>query len=407
MRKKIILCLIVMVLLLPACGQQKIETDPNTVNIMCYSSQAREISELRLKAFLNDNSIQEPHYITEKDYENEEEWQNALHKSIMLQNPDIDIFSLYSLDQNAYKIIKDHFYVDLSQDEVLMESFDAMYPKIRKWCADGEELFGFPYDYFSYMTIMVDEEKTGRIGYGIDDFTTVTGLLAFCEAWRAEYGTPPIEGFTFIDWYYYNYILQHYDHETGEMDLDTPQFREILTQCRELPQREDIFERPTEETIYSFKNTYTAPVLFSYYSDTLKRYPQYTPVLYPRLTGEEENPKRMAYVIWFIVNPYSQKAEEALECIRWMAGPQASKYRESPLYRDTDSYTNSDYTQASLNAVGENLTHVDAAFNFPGFSEVHAACYGYIKGETDNLEEAVTEAQRILDTVQKEQYIGQ
>ena len=260
---KKILCLLVIPFLLTACGR-KIKADPDTVNIMCYSDQAQMFSKLRLTAFCYDNSIEEPHYITEKDFEGLEEFNDVLYKTIMTQSPDIDIFFISNMDENARKIVADHYYVDLSQDEALRQSFDAMYPEIRDWSSHGDEIFGFPYDYFAYMTMMVDEAQTERAGYGKGDLRTIDDLLSFCGAWRDQFASPPVEGFTLIDRYYYNYILQHYDHASGELNLDTPEFRAILSACRELPQREPILARPTEETIYSFENTYTAPVLLSY-----------------------------------------------------------------------------------------------------------------------------------------------
>ena len=406
MYKKIILCLLIIPILFTACGR-KIDTDPDTINIMCESGQAKLISKLWLTAFCYDNSIKEPKYITENDFEGYLEFNDALYKNIMTQSSDIDIFFISNMDENAYKLIEGHYYVDLSRDEVLAECFEDMYPQIRDWSTYGDEIFGFPNNYFAYMNMMVDESQTKSAGYGRGDFRTTEDLLAFCDAWRGQYAAPPVEGFSLIDWYYYNYILQHYDHESGELNLDTPEFRVLLTQCRELPQRESIFERPTEETIYSFENTYTAPILLRYYEDRPDWHPQYTRVPYPQLAGEDPDPKRPVHVIWFIINPYSQKTEKALECIRWLAGTEADEYRSCLLYRDAESYPDRDYTQALLDRVGENLTHVNAVFWFPGFSEACAPISRYVYGKADSLDDAVAEAQRILDTIRQEQYIGE
>lgn len=175
MPRKIILLLFIVSLLLVSsvsCSQ-KVDTDPDTVNIMCPDYQAKIIGELYTKAFLYDNALKEPRFITEKEYDSFDDWQNALYKNLMTNNPDIDIFFLYNLDENAYKIIRDHYYVDLSQDEVLAKNFDAMYPEVRQWCTYRDEIFGFPFDIDWYTTLLVDEAQTGIIGYDAQDFVTV------------------------------------------------------------------------------------------------------------------------------------------------------------------------------------------------------------------------------------------
>lgn len=403
MRKQIILCLLIIPLLFTACAR-KADTDPDTVNILCYDYQTRGLERLYQKALCYDNSTIKPHYITENDFDSIQDWYEALHRSLTTHSSDIDIYCLDSTDEYAYKIIQDHYYVDLSQDDILADNFDRMYPEIREWCACGEELFGYPYDLDWNMALMVDEAQTRRIGYGRDDFGTVDDLIAFCDTWKEQNAVPSTEGYTYIYYYLDNYLMQHYDRDTGEMDLDNPQFHEFLTQCRDLSQPGAIFARP--EGNYAPHCSFTLPVHWFVF-DAMHRRPEYIPVPYPLIPGEAADAKRLASVRWMVINPYSKKTEEAMNCIQdmteWAWDMDAHRV---PIYRDMESYPENMYTQEQLDASEALMKRMAVGFPFPGYRGVGSACYGYIVGAM-TLDEAAAEAQRILDTARQEQYLGQ
>lgn len=401
MWKRIVLCLAILSLLLTACGR-KVDSDPDAVNIMCLEYQARVIR--RVYGSFSDTASPKLHFITDSGYESVLKWQEDLHKNLLAHSPGIDIYCLDSLDEYAYRIIREHYYVDLSRDDVLAQNFDAMYPEVKQWCSCEDEIFGFPYGIDWRMVFLIDETQTGSAGFDREDFGTVEELLAFYDAWKEQSAVPPAEGYTYIYLYCAGYIMEHYDRSTGELELDNPQFRELLAQCRELSRPGAIFELPDEAD--SPHVSFTSPIRWFVY-DQMRQRPEAIPVPYPLLPGEDADAKRMAQVSWMILNPYGKRIDESLYGMRSLTGLAANLDTHSPpVYRYAGSYPDDWYTQDQLDHVGSMLKKMDVGFRFPGFDQVLSACIEYIEGDA-TLDKAVAESQHIIDMARKEQYIGE
>lgn len=65
------------------------------------------------------------------------------------------------------------------------------------------------------------------------------------------------------------------------------------------------------------------------------------------------------------------------------------------------------YTNEQFDMVDDCLEPLYPAYGFPGLSNVQRAMYEYVEGGAKTLDEVIEESQRILDMMQKEQYIGQ
>ena len=238
-------CLAILLLVFTSCSQGKKEAT-DRLTVLCYEFQTQRITNAYLRARDPYQSSKSPHFITpEEDFSDEGELYDSLMAGFMKKSPDIDLFLIDSRDPYACQIIENKYYLDLSQDERLVAYFDDMYPEIVDWCSNGDAVFGFPVYVFYGMQIMADESKMEAIGYTADDIVTMDGLLDFCDAWRAQKSIPPYDGhYQSAVEYCRNYMLLHYDRATGELDLDTPEFRSLLSRCRELNENQPFFQEP-------------------------------------------------------------------------------------------------------------------------------------------------------------------
>lgn len=408
MKKILIGCLVIASLLSAGCSRRAMGED-GKLNILCYGFQRGEIVDAYEEAYASDDTIPLLNFITfEDDLSDMEELYDQLIKSLLTKSPDIDLYCIASSQDIVPVILRNHYYVDLSRDDKLNAHFDAMYPEIRDWCTDGDEIFGFPFNVICQNHIMVNLDMMDTIGYSAGDIRTVDGLLDFCDAWRKAESSPPNDGFPIApSKYYYNYILLNYDRSTGKLDLDTPEFRSILTQCRDLLAYEDLFQRSSG--LMSDIDSDASPLYFEC-GCILSGNPQYEPIVYPLLDAEEADAKRFSYITWLIINPYGRHVDQVMACLTALAGAvgKSDMYIPTPIYRNTGYYADQDlYSQERLDAAGEFLTHMDVGIVFPGFEEIMSLCNQYVYDGTKTLDEVIAEAQHTLDMMREEQYIGE
>lgn len=408
MRKRLLLCLIGLLLVCTSCAGQS-----RDVNVMCLSVEKSKFDVIHRAGVVRDDSLAPVHCFTEEDYADYADWYESVYTGLLARRDDIDIYWLRSSDDRAYKLLTDHYFVDLSRDEEMMRYFDAMYPEIRDWCTFGDEIFGFPVFINYAMGIQVNEGQIADAGYTMDDIRTMDGLLDFCDAWSVSRPNPPIEGALYLYEYVHDYILSHYDRATGELAFDTPEFRSILTQCREsryfeyMPDSSEAFTLELDSPI-SVAGT---PLVYSQ---------QYTPGYFPLLGGESPDTKRYVYIAWCVVNPSSKNKEQALRYMRLLA--ESGKYDNwvNPiLYRDTDFYTSAFlmgnsfntftdyYADEQFDLVEDYLDGFYVGYGFTGYRDVWAIFDEYVTEGNRTMDEAIAEAQDLLDTIRREQYIGQ
>ena len=412
MRKILIGCLVVLSFLITSCARAG-KGDPDRLTVLCNEYQTQDITNAYLIARDPYQSFKVPNFITPaEDFSNEKELYDSLMTGFMKKSPEIDLFMVDCRDPHAYEIIENQYYTDLSRDERLRTYFDDMYPEIADWCTDGDAVFGFPYYVFYGMQIMADEEKIRSIGYTVEDIATVEGLLDFCDQWRTEKSSPPYDGYYLsAAEYYRNYMLLHFDRDTGELDLTTPEFRSLLSQCRELNETQPIFQAATSGNSMSD----ISPLYFGFSAlipQQNQRCSQYAPVSYPLLDGEPPDTKRYATVYWIMINPYSEHKDWAMRCIEGLARTSGDMaWAFSPIYRDasyyeTDSPVPAAYTQEMLDQAAPVLQDTYVGISFPGYREAVKILNAYVTGGTKTMDEAVEEAQNILDLMRAEQYIG-
>jgi len=406
MPKRLLLCLMVLLLVCTSCaGQSK------DVNIMCLSVYEDTFDAIHRAGVARDDALAPVNCLTEEDYTDYADWYDSMYTGLLTRSDDIDIYWLRSTDEKAYKLLKDHYFVDLSQDKAMMEYYDAMYPEIRDWCTFGDEIFGFPVFIHYPMGLFINEDQMKDVGYTREDIRTMEGFGDFCDAWNASQPTPPIEGKLFLHNYVYDYLLSHYERATGELNLDTPAFRSILAQFG----ASQYFEYMPDSGGWYTVELDTPIALLTGTPMAYKR--QYIPAYFPLLEGESPDTKRNVSVTWCIINPSSRNKEQAFAYMRLLA--EASKYDKwtNPLmYRDEDFYAsaflrgttfNNIYSDEQFEMVGGYLDGFYLKYGFTGYGDVRAIFDLYIMDGNQTLDETIAEAQDLLDTIRQEQYIGE
>mgnify|MGYP000350864958 CR=1 FL=1 len=411
MPKRLLLCLIVLLLVCTSCAGQ-----PEAVNIMCYDYQEGMFRLIYNEETAHGHTLAPVafHSLEMEDYTDYVEWHDAIFTGLLTGRDDMDIFLLNSTDDRAYKALKDHYYVDLSQDTELMEYFDAMYPQIREWCIFGSEIFGFPISVSHPMGILASEKRIQSVGYTMEDIMTMDGLVGFCHAWREHNPTPPTSGTLYTRYYCDNYLMTHYDRDTGELDLGTPAFRTLMDQCREYMMDQDL---PFDHDLSTYTVEMDKPLAF-YTDDPFVVRENHIPGSYPLIEGEAPGTMRYAEVTYLVINPASKNKEQAFEYMRLAA--EAVKYHSwgDMLYRDKEFYKSflltkgrvtrdNCYSEEQFEIAGRFLEDAYVGYGFPGFSDVSRVLYRYIYGRDQTLDETIAEAQDLLDTIRQEQYIGE
>ena len=405
MRKILVWCLVIVSLVFTACSPRTMGEDDH-INIFCFRYQIDDIQKAYGKARVADDSMPMINFVTpDQDFSNTQELYDSLMKGFLTKSPDIDLFVINGQDQYAYEIIENHYYVDLSREESLLSHYDAMYPEIVDWCSHDGEIFGFPYHVFYYMQIMADEGKMRSVGFTVDDIGAMDGLLDFCAAWEDRNAVPPTAGYyQRALCYCENYLLLHYDRSTGEMNLDTSEFRSLLSQCKELADRE-FFQEPYG--MVTDVDEGTSPLYFGVVHIIPQEHRQYIPIHYPLLEAEPQDTKRYASIYWFVINPYSDHIDQVMSVLEYYAQiAGGTDLIVTPIYRDPAYYTDTGlYSPENLDQAAPFISNSFVGLNFPGYHEVLAILDAYVTDGTKTLDEAVAEAQRVLDTVRQEQFL--
>lgn len=406
MRKLLIGCLVILSLVSAGCSRRTMG-EADRLNVLCYEYQTREIQDAYWKAYADDDTIPKINFISpDEDFSNTGELYDQLIKGLLTKSPDVDLYMMSSYEENLSTVLRNHYYVDLSGNEALNAYFSDMYPQIRDWCTEGEELFGFPFYVYYSTHIMVNPDMMKTVGYTVDDIRTVSGLIDFCGVWRKEKSSPPNGGRPIAPtWYYYNYLLLHFDRDTGELDLDTPEFRGILTQCRDMLAHEDLFKKSF--TAITDVDSDASPLYFDSVS-IISRETQYEPIPYPLLDAEESDAKRYSEITWLIVNPYGKHVDQVTACLTALAGAMGKTDMHGPIYRDAAYYAEQKgYSQDRLDALDGFLSHMEVGRAFPGYGKIVSLCDEYVYDGSKTLDEVIAEAQHTLDMMRQEQYIGQ
>lgn len=413
MRKILVWCLAIVSLFLTSCTRTS-KGDSDRLNVLCYSFETNDITNAYLIARDPYQSFKVPRFITpNEDFSNMDELYDSLMTGFIKKSPDIDLFLIDSRDPHACQIIENQYYTDLSQDESVMAYFDDMFPEIVDWCSDGDAVFGFPFHVFYNMQIMADEEKIRSVGYTLEDIAAVEGLQDFCDTWRTQRSSPSYDGhYRSAIEYCKNYMLLHFDRDTGELDLDAPEFRNLISQCRELNETQPFFQEP-----YGSGNVITdvSPLYFGFSAlipQQNQQCGQYAPIPYPLLAGEPPDTKRYATVYWMMINPYSEHKDWAMRCIEGLAKSSGGNHLSiSPIYRDAEYYKEdgpvpSTFTQEMLDKAAPILQRTFVGISFPGYRETVKILDAYVTDGAKTMDEAIEEAQNILDLMRAEQYIG-
>lgn len=259
-------------------------------------------------------------------FESETVWDiKQIYESLLTQNSGIDIITLYA-GASLTAMKNKGYYVDLSGSELLAEEVAGMYPAIQDALMDGEHLAAFPKD-VSADCWLVDEAALREKGFTMEG-ASMSDWLDFVEAEAASFDPDESahaifpSGFTRKLLLYElmkQYILE--TEPTGQLDFQAPALRDCLTRVLNLP--ETVFWKNRDDDGVSPGSYDTGlPPLFDVTASVspvyVGFYEDYHPtcVLPPAFA---DTPAMLLSMNVYLVNPYSENKDTAIEFIEYWA----------------------------------------------------------------------------------------
>ncbi len=382
------------------------------LNVLCYSYLNHDLDKYNVRTFKIFKRKIEYNVTALEDYL---EYEEKLINILLAKNDEVDIFAINN-SSLLKKIVDGSYYVDLKRNADFSSLYEEMYPQIKELCTDNDKMFGYPVNADVGAKMFVFEDKLKSIGYSLEDIKTVDGFIKFCKDWEKKEGSYAFEGGMIYTSYYYNdYLIQAYDHETGSLILDTPEFRAILEECRNLYLNHVMFNTSVELK----SEPWTQPVIASYGFGSI--FPgkdnEYVLAPHPSLGAYSEGIPMSIYSVFYIVNPYSKHIDDAIKYLYGLAD--FNKLTDSTchplLYYNRDSYKGKifagypsfydDFTQDQLDNYSDILKNSKFKCRFEGLSELTELCRDYVTNGTITIDEVIAKGQDIIDMAQKEQFL--
>jgi hypothetical protein len=339
---------------------------------------------------------------------------------LLSHSNEFDIYFIGSDQEFAKSIVDKGYYVDLLQNDKLKAYFDKMYPQIKKWSMSGDKVFGFPTSLWPDAHMLMREEQLKKLDYSIDDLKTFADVLEFNNVWRSSKYRSEIgkgvyasmnEVFPYI---IKSYLLSHYDYGRMYEEVDTKEFRDLLKGVKDLSKNTEF----GDWNKFSSEQNYlsTLPVgIFNLYPIYLSQSDggEMVPAPVP-LVGSETPGKYSMPVSFYIINPYSDNIDAAMEVMVQIAEMSKHLGMRDLLYKDMESYQcdNKDcqygdtltkiYNDKKMFSYMENFyDKYEMYFAFPGMEDILVTCSDYMQ-DNITLDEAIEKIKQNISVVQRE-----
>ena len=269
------------------------------------------------------------------------------------QNPDIDIYILHNL--NLLNIIKNKgYYADLSISEEIKEKISRMYEPFKKAFTYDGKVAAFPHPWYVFFTtICYNTDLFHDLNLSVP--TTWNEYFDFCIEWKENYEDeyPNIYVNPFEHDLSFVSLLAQYDDEmtrNGEkVDYQSEMLRTVLEKYLKVQQLYVNNEGTGRPLFYDYDlhvasddsgEYYLLPLTFIKGSE-----PIYTPM-------EED-------VYYFVVNPYSNHIQDAVDCIA--AAKDITRMSDPSIYTDIpDLPLENAYYEEGLRMYQDALAMLDA-----------------------------------------------
>lgn len=239
-----------------------------------------------------------------------------------------DVF-LPDLDENFITLRDRKYLVDLSSSQVLMDTVGRMAPNVTRDILVDGKLYALPYALYVSMNSYYPQglEKAGLTAEDVP--ASYEGMLDFIERWYNDYAEDN-EGMQIFEWcndlrrFLFDQIYSAQllaCQQDGQLTLDTPTFRRLLSRLEELtPIINEIAPPMSDEEFY---NDFSDNALFSDMAENLIReYPideAYDTRPMPLALDGASDPLLNSFLYMIALNPYSQNTETAIEFMEYVA----------------------------------------------------------------------------------------
>jgi hypothetical protein len=348
---------------------------------------------------------------------------------LLAHSSEIDIYYVRSDQEFAKSIVDRGYYVDLMKNNKLKAYFDKMYPQIRKWSMSENKAFGFPVLVTPDAHMLINEQALKKLNYSSNSINTFKDLLNFNDTWKkSDFKSQSVKGVYASmketgPYIIKSYLLSHYDYEKMYEEVDNNEFRDLLKNVKGLYENNGLGDG--DAVGFRKNDLYNLPVYMGF-SLPLYIYPgpvncneEMRPFSVP-VVGSEIQDKHSITSSFYIINPYSDNIEAAMEVMVKIA-EMSKHYSHSNsaivwdlLYKDMESYNcdnegclygcslNKGYDNEEVfTNMGNFYDKYEMYFAFPGMSDILTVCSDYIEGNI-TLEEAIEKIKEKIYTVQRE-----
>ena len=246
--------------------------------------------------------------------------QEELMQSLLSRDDSADIYVLDSADNNLAALIAKGYGVDLAHDSTLMEAVGSMYPAVQNWVSREGGIYALPVD---LETLLLSHSPASfvRLGLAIPgDFGT---LSDFYQNWASGlYKSHPETLLNLGDRgklrrLGFDLYVDHVLSGGGALRFDTALFRQMMTRVEQMDTR-------AYEKSQGVDNPFFEHLLF-------QGVEPFEPRQMHQVAGHENNmplalsadaglsPALRARVTALVINPFSQRQEEAKQVLAAMA----------------------------------------------------------------------------------------
>lgn len=239
-----------------------------------------------------------------------------------------DVF-LPDLDENFITLRDRKYLVDLSSSQALMDTVGRMAPNITRDILVDGKLYALPYALYISLNSYFPKglEKAGLTAEDVP--ASYEGMLDFIERWHNDYFEDN-EGMQIFEWcndlrrFLFDQIYSAQllaCQQDGQLTLDTPTFRRLLSRLEELTPIINKVAPPMSDE--DFGNDFSDNALFTDMADdVIREYPfdeSYMALPMPLALDEASDPVINGFLYMIALNPYSQNSETAIEFIEYVA----------------------------------------------------------------------------------------
>lgn len=352
-----------------------------------------------------------------------ESYSNDLIKRLLAGDSSFDIYEIFPSYMNCIPFIENEYFVDLGKNTELAAQFDLMFDDLKTESMYEGKIFGFPYIEYYPLNIMYSIDALGILENDISGINTFEDLFLMDDIYMEKTGSDSRTvrlAYAVTDYELIKALLYgNFDRETYSIDFssfDITLSKSIFAQIKDRNYDEALGMRQVGSGLnfyYSYSHIIND---YNVYGDICTMLDTAIKPLY--LDKAEKDGNRIASMRFYVINPYSEKADLALDLLLDYAETlKVRKMQEEnpswPLrqyhYKDIDTYIENELglkppfkiSQERLDTYAQIIENMQCFWKFNGYDECAEILMQYYNDEIEH-DTAIDNMQRIMDTVSRE-----